>query len=202
MPPLPFGTKRRPAAADALRLHPGCAVVRQTLAKTFGLDEEQIRVVAENVGGGFGSKGAPHSHNVLAVMAAQRVGGRPVKLALTRQQMFAVVGYRTPTISHVRLGAERDGTLTAISHEVVEQTATVKEFAEQTAVRRACCTPPPPARLHTASPKLDVAVPFGMRAPGECPGVFALEVAMDELADRLRRPPDRPAHPQRTRGRP
>ena len=160
----------------------GVHVVRQTLAKTFGLDEEQIRVVAKNVGGGFGSKGAPHSHNVLAVMAAQRVGGRPVKLALTRQQMFAVVGYRTPTISHIRLGAERDGTLTAISHDVVEQTATVKEFAEQTAV---------PARMLYASAtrktshrlaKLDVAVPFWMRAPGECPGVFALEVAMDELA--------------------
>jgi len=160
----------------------GVHVVRQTLAKTFGLDEEQIRVVAKNVGGGFGSKGAPHSHNVLAVMAAQRAGGRPVKLALTRQQMFAVVGYRTPTISHIRLGAERDGRLTAISHEVVEQTATAKEFAEQTAV---------PARmLYAASTrmtshrlaKLDVAVPFWMRAPGECPGVYALEVAMDELA--------------------
>lgn len=160
----------------------GVHVVRQTLAKTFGLDEKQIRVVAKNVGGGFGSKGAPHSHNVLAVMAAQRVGGRPVKLALTRQQMFAVVGYRTPTISHIRLGAERDGALTTISHEVVEQTATVKEFAEQTAV---------PARMLYAAAtrktshrlaKLDVAVPFWMRAPGECPGVFALEVAMDELA--------------------
>jgi xanthine dehydrogenase YagR molybdenum-binding subunit len=160
----------------------GVHVVRQTLAKTFGLDEEQIRVVAKNVGGGFGSKGAPHSHNVLAVMAAQRAGGRPVKLALTRQQMFAVVGYRTPTISHIRLGAECDGRLTAISHEVVEQTATVKEFAEQTAV---------PARMLYAATtrktshrlaKLDVAVPFWMRAPGECPGVYALEVAMDELA--------------------
>ncbi len=53
----------------------GVHVVRQTLAKTFGLDQEQIRVVAKNVGGGFGSKGAPHSHNVLAVMAAQRAGG-------------------------------------------------------------------------------------------------------------------------------
>jgi xanthine dehydrogenase YagR molybdenum-binding subunit len=160
----------------------GVHVVRQTLAKTFGLDEDHIRVVAKNVGGGFGSKGAPHSHNVLAVMAAQRAGGRPVKLALTRQQMFGIVGYRTPTNSHVRLGAESDGTLTAISHEVVEQTATVKEFAEQTAV---------PARMLYAAAnrktshrlaKLDVAVPFWMRAPGECPGVFALEVAMDELA--------------------
>ncbi len=161
----------------------GVHVVRQTIAKTFGLEEEQIRVVAKNVGGGFGSKGAPHSHNVLAVMAAQRAGGRPVKLALTRQQMFAVVGYRTPTISHIRLGAERDGTLTAISHEVVEQTATVKEFAEQTAVPTRMLYAAATRKTSHRLAKLDVAVPFWMRAPGECPGVFALEVAMDELAD-------------------
>ncbi|MDT5313550.1 MAG: xanthine dehydrogenase YagR molybdenum-binding subunit [Mycobacterium sp.] len=160
----------------------GVHAVRHTLATTFGLDEDQIRVVAKNVGGGFGSKGAPHSHNVLAVMAAQRVPGQSVKLALTRQQMFAVVGYRTPTIQHIRLGAERDGTITALSHDVVEQTATVKEFAEQTAV---------PSRMLYAGAnrstshrlaKLDVPVPFWMRAPGECPGTYALEVAMDELA--------------------
>ncbi|GAB7066271.1 xanthine dehydrogenase family protein molybdopterin-binding subunit [Mycobacterium hodleri] len=160
----------------------GVHVVRQTLATTLGLEEEQIRVVAKNVGGGFGSKGAPHSHNVLAAMAAKREPGRPVKLALTRQQMFAFVGYRTPTIQHVRLGADRDGRLTAISHEVVEQTATVKEYAEQTGT---------PARMMYAAAtrqtshrlaELDVAVPFWMRAPGECPGMFALEVAMDELA--------------------
>ncbi len=160
----------------------GVHACREQMAALFDLDKENIRVIAKNVGGGFGAKGAPHSHNVLAVMAAQRCSGRPVKLALTRQQMFAVVGYRTPTIQHIRLGARRDGTLTALSHDVVEQTATVKEFAEQTAV---------PSRMMYASPnrktshrlaKLDVPVPFWMRAPGECPGVFALEVAMDELA--------------------
>jgi xanthine dehydrogenase YagR molybdenum-binding subunit len=160
----------------------GVHVCRKEMASVFGLDEDQVRVVAKNVGGGFGSKGAPHSHNVLAVMAAQRAGGRPVKLALTRQQMFDMVGYRTPTIQHIRLGAQRDGTLRAVSHDVVEQTATVKEYAEQTAT---------PSRMMYASPnrktshrlaKLDVPVPFWMRAPGECPGMYGLEVAMDELA--------------------
>jgi xanthine dehydrogenase YagR molybdenum-binding subunit len=160
----------------------GVHAVRQQMATSFGLDKDKIRVVAEHVGGGFGSKGAPHSHNILTVMAAQRVRGRAVKFALSRQQMFAVAGYRTPTIQHVRLGARRDGVLTAISHEVVEQTATVREFAEQTAV---------PSRMmyagtnrktsHRLAP-LDVPVPFWMRAPGECPGMYALEVAMDELA--------------------
>lgn len=160
----------------------GVHAVRKEIATSFGLEPEQVRVIAKNVGGGFGSKGAPHSHNVLAAMAAQRVPGRPVNFAVTRQQMFDFVGYRTPTIQHMRLGAERDGTLTAICHEVVEQTATVKEFAEQTAA---------PTRMMYACPNretshrvaaLDVPVPFWMRAPGECPGMFALEVAMDELA--------------------
>lgn len=160
----------------------GVHVVRTTLAKTFGLEPARIRVVAKYVGGGFGSKGAPHSHNVLVVMAAQRTGGRPVKLALTRQQMFAFVGYRTPTVQRVRLGAERDGTLTAIGHAVVEQTATVKEYAEQTAVlTRTMYAAPNRATSHRLA-KLDVAVPYWMRAPGECPGAFALETAMDELA--------------------
>ncbi|MCW2511172.1 MAG: xanthine dehydrogenase, molybdenum binding subunit apoprotein [Mycobacterium sp.] len=160
----------------------GVHAVRQTLATTFGLEEDQIRVVAKNVGGGFGSKGAPHSHNVLAVMAAQRVPGRPVKLALTRQQMFAFVGYRTPTIQHLRLGADRDGTLTAISHEVVEQSTTVKEYAEQTATAARMMYASATRKTSHRLAVLDVAVPFWMRAPGECPGMFALEVAMDELA--------------------
>lgn len=160
----------------------GVHAVRKQMAASFGLDPEQVRVIAKNVGGGFGSKGAPHSHNILAVMAALRLPGQPVKLALTRQQMFDMVGYRTPTIQHLRLGAQRDGSLLALSHQVVEQTATVKEYAEQTAT---------PSRMMYAAPNrktghrlaaLDVPVPFWMRAPGECPGMFALEVAMDELA--------------------
>jgi xanthine dehydrogenase YagR molybdenum-binding subunit len=115
-------------------------------------------------------------------MAAQRAGGRPVKLALTRQQMFAFVGYRTPTIQHIRLGAQRDGTLTAISHEVVEQTATVKEYAEQTAVPSRMMYAGANRKTSHRLAKLDVPVPFWMRAPGECPGMYGLEVSMDELA--------------------
>ncbi len=160
----------------------GVHAARQELSTVFGLEQEQVRVVAKNVGGGFGSKGAPHSHNVLAVIAAQRAEGRPVKLALTRQQMFDVVGYRTPTIQHIRLGAQRDGTITAISHDVVEQTATVKEYAEQTATPSRMMYSGANRKTSHRLAKLDVPVPFWMRAPGECPGMFGLEVAMDELA--------------------
>ncbi|MBB2988616.1 xanthine dehydrogenase YagR molybdenum-binding subunit [Mycolicibacterium iranicum] len=160
----------------------GVHVVRKTLAPIFGLEPEQLRVVAPHVGGGFGSKGAPHAHDVLALMAAERAGGRPVKLALTRQQMFSLVGYRTPTIQRIRLGASRDGRLTALAHEVVEQTSAVKEFAEQTAVTSRKMYAAPNRRTSHRLARLDVPVPFWMRAPGECPGTYAAEVAMDELA--------------------
>lgn len=178
----------RPATEDraaALRLYDstqGVHVVRTTLAPILGLEPDQIRVISPHVGGGFGSKGAPHAHNVLAVLAAQRVPGRPVKLALTRQQMFALVGYRTATIQSIELGAERDGTLLSISHDVVESTSTVKEFAEQTAVASRMMYAAPARHTGHRLAALDVPVPFWMRAPGECPGMFAGEVAMDELA--------------------
>ncbi|MFV8264424.1 xanthine dehydrogenase family protein molybdopterin-binding subunit [Mycolicibacterium peregrinum] len=160
----------------------GVHVVRKTLAPMLDLEPEQMRVVAPHVGGGFGSKGAPHAHDVLALLAAQRSGGRPVKLALTRQQMFALVGYRTPTIQRLRLGADKSGRLTALVHDVIEQTSTVKEFAEQTAVTSRKMYASPNRRTTHRLAALDVAVPFWMRAPGECPGTFAAEVAMDELA--------------------
>lgn len=160
----------------------GVHVVRKTLAPIFGVEPEHLRVVAPHVGGGFGSKGSPHAHDVLVLLAAQRADGRPVKLALTRQQMFSLVGYRTQTIQRLRLGAGPDGRLTALVHDVVEQTAAVKEFAEQTAVTSRKMYASPNRRTTHRLAKLDVAVPFWMRAPGECPGTYAAEVAMDELA--------------------
>ena len=161
----------------------GAHGVRSRLAPIFGLAREQIRVISPYVGGGFGSKGMPHAHNVLAVLAAQMVPGRPVKLALTRQQMFALVGYRTPTIQRVRLGADADGRITAISHEAVEQTSRIKEFAEQTTVVTRMMYAGDQRRTSHRLVALDVAVPSWMRAPGEAPGMFGLEAAMDELAD-------------------
>jgi xanthine dehydrogenase YagR molybdenum-binding subunit len=105
-----------------------------------------------------------------------------VKVALTRQQMFVMTGYRTPTIQRLRLGADSAGRLTALDHDVVEQSSTLTEFAEQTATpsRVMYATP----ALHTTHRlvRLDVPTPSWMRAPGECPGMFALESAMDELA--------------------
>ncbi|THA26006.1 xanthine dehydrogenase family protein molybdopterin-binding subunit [Streptomyces sp. RKND-216] len=156
--------------------------VRTTLAPLFGLEKDQVRVVSPHVGGGFGSKGMPHAHDVLAGLCAKAVPGRAVKLALTRRQMFTLAGHRTPTIQRLRLGADADGRLSAIAHEVVERTSTVKEFAEQTATGTRMMYAAPNRRTSHRLASLDVPVPSWMRAPGECPGFFALECAMDELA--------------------
>ena len=157
--------------------------VVKTLAPLFGLDATQVHVVSPFVGGGFGSKGLPHVHDVVAALAAQTTGGRPVRLALTRQQLFALAGYRTATIQRFQLAADSTGRLVGINHEVIEQTSAIKEFAEQTAIAtRHMYAAPNRHTSHRLAP-LDVAVPSWMRAPGEMPGMFAHEVAMDELAE-------------------
>jgi xanthine dehydrogenase YagR molybdenum-binding subunit len=158
---------------------------RAAVAQAFGLPEDRVRVICPYVGGGFGSKGQPHANVVLAAMAARAVPGRPVKLALTRQQMFFLAGYRTPTIQRMQLAADRDGRLRAIAIDVVEQTSKIKEFAEQTGLPTRMMYAAPNRRTTHRLAALDVPVPSWMRAPGECPGMFGPEVALDELAGRL-----------------
>jgi xanthine dehydrogenase YagR molybdenum-binding subunit len=159
----------------------GPSRVREALARLLGLDAGRVRVIAPYVGGGFGSK-TLHANTILAALAAQAVEGRPVKFALTRQQMFSGVGYRTPTIQRIRLGADQDGHLTATSHDVIEQTAKIKEFAENAAVpTRTMYATRSRSTTHRLA-ALDVPVPSWMRAPGDAPGMFALESAMDEMA--------------------
>ncbi|MGY1640135.1 xanthine dehydrogenase family protein molybdopterin-binding subunit [Geodermatophilus sp. SYSU D00703] len=159
----------------------GPHTIVKDLVTAFGLEEGQARVVSPYVGGAFGSKAFTHPHQILAAMAA-RVVRRTVVLELTRQQMFSLVGHRTPTIQRLRLGADRDGRLTAISHEVVEHTARISEFAEQTATCTRVVYAAPHRRTTHRLARLDVPPPTIMRAPGETPGMFALESAMDELA--------------------
>ncbi|MFC4019964.1 xanthine dehydrogenase family protein molybdopterin-binding subunit [Micromonospora sp. GCM10011542] len=159
----------------------GAAPVQAALAELFELPREAVRVIAEHVGGGFGGKGYAKAAVVLAALAARQVQ-RPVRLALTRQQLFGPVGYRTPTIQRVRLAADTDGRLTAICHDAISQTSTMREFAEQTAVYTRSMYAAPHRRTTHRLVRLDVPTPFWMRAPGECPGAYALESAMDELA--------------------
>ena len=161
----------------------GVHSVAQAFAPLLGVEVDQVRVIAPYVGGGFGSKGVPHAPEMAAALGARTVPGRTVRLAVTRQQMFALTGYRTMTVSRFRLGADGGGRLTAVEHQVLEQTSRWKEFAEQTAAPTRMMYAAPNRRTGHRLVPLDVAVPSWMRAPGEMPGMFAHEVAMDELAE-------------------
>ena len=159
----------------------GAHSIQAQVTQLFGLAPERVRIIAPYVGGGFGAKLRAAPTLILTMMAA-RIVRRPVKFALTRQHMFAVTTYRPPSIQHLRLGADNEGRLTAMSHDAVSQTSTLEEFAEQSAVvTRMMYAAPNRATTHRLA-RLDVPTPGWLRAPGECPGMFALESAMDELA--------------------
>ncbi|MFI1068809.1 xanthine dehydrogenase family protein molybdopterin-binding subunit [Streptomyces puniciscabiei] len=162
----------------------GGTTVREVLAQLFELPEDRVTVVTEHVGGGFGSKGTPRPDVVLAAMAARRTG-RPVTLAYPRRYLPTTVGHRAPTVQRLRLGASADGRLTAVLHEATTHTSRVKEFVEQAAVpSRVMYATPALLSSHRVVP-LDVPTPSWMRAPGEAPGMYALESAVDELAHAL-----------------
>ncbi|MFF9066622.1 xanthine dehydrogenase family protein molybdopterin-binding subunit [Streptomyces sp. NPDC014891] len=159
----------------------GATKVRDVLARMFHVARERVTVTSAYVGGGFGSKGTPRPQVVLASMAALHLG-RPVKLVLPRRELAAVVGHRAPTVQRVRIGADADGVIRALAHEVVTQTSTVREFVEQAAVPARTMYTSPHSRTSHRVVALDVPTPSWMRAPGEASGMYALEAAMDELA--------------------
>jgi xanthine dehydrogenase YagR molybdenum-binding subunit len=157
------------------------ASARTALAATLQIAPENIRLISRFIGGGFGSKLPMNAEVVLASLAA-RVLGRPVKVAQTRPQMFANTGHRPTFRQHIRLGADHQGRLTAIAHEVWGQTARFEEYAENVATfTRSLYAAPNRLTRHRLVP-LDMQHGETMRAPGEAPGMLAFECAMDELA--------------------
>ncbi|MFD5039253.1 xanthine dehydrogenase family protein molybdopterin-binding subunit [Streptomyces sp. NPDC058377] len=159
----------------------GTVWVADELAKLFSLDPASVRVRSEHVGGGFGSKGV-RAHQVAAVMAATSLS-RPVRVVMTRRQMFSLAGYRSPTTQRVRLGADAEGRLRALEHRCLSRTSTVYEFIESGAGPARVMYDAPAHHTENQVVELDVPSPTFMRAPGEAPGSFALESAIDELAE-------------------
>lgn len=155
------------------------------IAATFDIPRENVRVVCPFVGGGFGSKILTRDNAMLAVLAARLVK-RPVKHVLTRQQMFMVVGLRQHNRQHMRLGADASGRLTGLGHDTVTHTSVHEEFVEQTGVISRMMYEVPNSQVTHRAFRLNVQTPKWTRAPGEAPGSFALESAMDELAEQLK----------------
>lgn len=158
---------------------------RRMLAEIFGIPLEKVRVIAKFIGGAFGEKGAVRQHVPLAAMCAITVK-RPVKLELTRRQTTETTGHRPFTSQRIALGADKNGKLSAIIHEGSSTCAAVNFYVEPFTLQTFHLYAAANRRINQKIVRLNAAQPTTMRAPGEVPGMFALESAMDELADKLK----------------
>ncbi len=158
------------------------------LARTLGIPSADVRVISRFVGGGFGCKGLAWPHIALAGLASKHLV-RPVKLSLTRSQLFTSNGYRSPTIQRVALGASADGKLKALIHSGTSLTSEKDDFVEIFTKGSHHMYAVADTKASQLLSRLNVPLPTFMRAPGESPGTFALESAVDELASALKMDP-------------
>ena len=174
-------------SGEKLTIHSAVQLVHsahQSIADTLKIPPRNVEVVSEYIGGGFGGKLPVYADAILAALAARELK-RPVKVVMTRQQMFEMAAHRAATLQRVRLAADGEGKLTAIAHEVWSQSARMDEYTESAASStRAIYAAPNRLTRHLIVP-LDLPVADSMRAPGDAVGQLAVEQAMDELADKL-----------------
>jgi xanthine dehydrogenase YagR molybdenum-binding subunit len=174
-------------ADDRLTLYDkvqGTQPTQQNFAKEWKLPPENVKVIAPFVGGAFGNALHNWPHETAAIIAAKMVK-KPVKLMLTREQMFFMVGYRPHTQQKVGIGASKDGKLVGITHSSIGQTSSYEEFTESVLQQTRMMYNFPNVTTRYRILPLDVSTPIWMRGPGEATGAFALESAMDELAYEL-----------------
>ncbi len=172
---------------DKLTLHTSNQMLNRgvaAVARTLKMPQENVRLVSPFIGGGFGSKLWVNADAILAAIAARQLK-RPVKTALTRQQIFMVTTHRSDTIQHIRIGTDRNGRIQAIGHDVFSGNLPTEQTYEGAALQtRTLYAGANRLTRHRLVP-LDVPVASSMRAPGEAAGLLALECAMDELAEKL-----------------
>ncbi len=176
---------------EKLTLYNGSQVVngaQTSAASTLHMKPEDVRIVTPHIGGGFGSKGGQWANLVLAAVAAKAVG-RPVKLALTRQQMFNSVGLRQRNRQHIRLAATEDGRLTALAHETATFSAVNNEFVEPCGDCSKILYEVANSKITYRVVPMNFILPTYTRGPGKSTGSYALEAAMDEMACKLKMDP-------------
>jgi xanthine dehydrogenase YagR molybdenum-binding subunit len=159
----------------------GVKATQRSIATAFKLPPENVQVTAPFVGGAFGSGLRTWPHEIAAVAAA-KVVKRPVKLVLSRADMFTSVGYRPHTWQKIGLGASADGKLTGITHEASGQTSMYEDFTEGAVNISQLMYASPNVNTRYRLVSLNVNTPAPMRGPGEATGAYALESAMDELS--------------------
>jgi xanthine dehydrogenase YagR molybdenum-binding subunit len=152
-----------------------------TLAHFFDLDPKHVHVISPFIGGGFGSKGFVWAHTVIAAMAAKALG-KTVKLVVDRAQFFSTNGHRSETEQRLRVAATPFGAITGLVHDVIDTTGFAGDFNEPAGKSTPMLYAIPNLRITHHTVRLNIATPAPMRAPGESPGLFALESALDELA--------------------
>ncbi|MEZ0540019.1 xanthine dehydrogenase family protein molybdopterin-binding subunit [Fibrella arboris] len=161
---------------------------QKAAANTLHIKPDQVRIVSPFIGGGFGSKGGQWANLVLTAVAAKQVN-RPVKLALTRQQMVNSVGMRQHNLQTVGLAATEDGKLTALSHEIITHAAINNEFVEPCGDCSKIMYDVPNSLITYRVAPMNLIMPTYTRGPGKSTGSFALESAMDEMAYKLKMDP-------------
>jgi xanthine dehydrogenase YagR molybdenum-binding subunit len=174
-------------ASDRVLIHESTRGIKQLqkiVANAFGLPPENVHIVCKFIGGAFGSKGFQWSHTLLAAAAAQLVQ-RPVKLTFNRSQMFDSAGQRAHTEQRFSLGADNTGKLLALRHATTTHCSPVSEFTEPCGNMSRMLYSCPNVEVSHQLVRLNLTTPCPMRAPGEAPGVFALECALDELAHKV-----------------
>ncbi len=165
----------------------GVQNVQRYLCSVLGMKSEDVRVMSEFMGGGFGIALRPQYNVLLAALAAQALE-RSVRVVLTRPQMYSL-GYRPASIEHVALGAKADGTLVSMTHEAIGMTSRYEAFARKNTIWGAALYKCPNTKFIHRLARLDVGTPADMRAPGAATGIYVLECAMDELAVALKMDP-------------
>src|SRR5215510_787447 len=168
----------------------GVVNLRGVLAQMFGLPRENVRVITKFVGSGFGNKLFPWTHCALAAAAARQLG-KPVKLVLSRKMMFQTVGHRPRTQQRVRLGATPDGKLVSLQHDYVYHRSMLDAHHEDCGETTPFQYSVPNLRVTFGRAKRNVGAAADMRGPGAVPGLYAIESAMNELADELKMDPVR-----------
>jgi xanthine dehydrogenase YagR molybdenum-binding subunit len=162
----------------------GVKSTQRSIAQAFKLPPENVQVTAPFVGGAFGAALRTWPHEIAAVLAA-KVTSKPVKLVLSRADMFTSVGYRPYTWQKVSIGANPDGKLVGITHEATGQSSVYEDFTEGVVNISQLMYASPNINTRYKIVSLNVNTPTPMRGPGEATGAFALESAMDELSYQL-----------------
>jgi xanthine dehydrogenase YagR molybdenum-binding subunit len=168
----------------------GVVNMRGVLAQMFGLNKENVRVIAKFLGSGFGGKLYPWTHVSLAAAAARQLG-KPVKLVVSRKMMFQTVGHRARTQQRIRLGATREGKLLSLHHDYIYHLSMIDHYHEDCGEATPFHYSVPNLRVTFGRARRNIGATADMRGPGAVPGLYATESAMNEMADRLKIDPVR-----------